>query len=272
MPSRLTLGELWAVPTALRILLLLRLCEAAETDQDKIGQESPLTGGDGDATVVAGCIISLRTVATLNWADFVERTSSVERHLRKDPSGFYQRMDFSTRDRYRKAVEQIARRTACEQQEVAQAALELAQRTNHGRDGPHTRHVGYYLIDGGRSLLKEAVGYRRSLANKMLRRLRGHRAGLYLGAIMGLATWGSVALLEGLLAENIDLAVCIAAAIIALIPLLSVSSGAVNFLLSLRYPPGCCQNWIFPTAFRPNTSPLSSCPCFWAARRTLLKI
>ena len=231
--TRLTLGELWAIPTALRITLLTQLCEAAEISQKKAKQGIEFTDNYGDATVVAGCITSLRTVATFNWPDFVEKTSAVEHALIRDPSGFYRRMDFSTRDRYRGRVEQITKRTASEQWEVAQAALQLAQRAERNKDSAHRQHIGYYLIDKGLQQLEDAVNYRPPLTEHLKRRLRKHTAELYLFAIVGLAVLGSIALMVGLLADGASAVVGIVAACIALIPLLSVSSGTVNFLVSV---------------------------------------
>jgi len=235
--TRLTLGELWAIPIALRITLLTRLCETAELHQKNAKQSLEYAENDDDVTVLVGCITSLRTVATFNWRDFVEQTSTVERYLGQDPSGFYRRMDFDTRDRYRATVEKIARRSNLEQWEVAQAAIHLASQAKSNQDRSHRQHIGYYLIDKGRWQLEDAVNYRSSLTEQVKRRLHGHVAGLYLSAIVGLAAWGSIALMVGLLADNAGPIVSVAAGMIAMIPLLSVSSGAVNFLASVMVPP-----------------------------------
>lgn len=235
--TRLTLGELWAIPIALRIMVLTRLCEAAEIAHKDSKKDIELATGGAGTTAVAGCVASLRTLATFNWPDFVERASVVEHALRQDPSGFYHRLDFSTRDHHRGVVEQIAKRTAIEQFEVAQAALKLAQQAERKKDSAHRQHVGYYLIDKGRQQLEDAVDYRPSPLERLTRPLRKHRAGLYLLAIAGLALLGSAALVVALRADESSLVVSVAVGLIALIPLLSVSSGAVNFIASLLIPP-----------------------------------
>ena len=48
--------------------------------------------------------------------------SVVERTLREDPAGIHGRQDFSTRDRYRHAIEALARRTTASEQEIARKA------------------------------------------------------------------------------------------------------------------------------------------------------
>ena len=60
--------------------------------------------------------------------------SVVERKLREDPSGHYAGMDFATRDRYRHAVEAIAKRSPLSELEVARRAIRLA---HEGGASPH---------------------------------------------------------------------------------------------------------------------------------------
>jgi len=57
---------------------------------------------------VANCITSLRTIARLDWKDFVESQSATEKILRKDITGDYAKMTFAARDQYRHVVENIA--------------------------------------------------------------------------------------------------------------------------------------------------------------------
>src|SRR5687767_7466416 len=61
----------------------------------------------GDQVSMANSIGSLRLLGAMDWREFVEATSVVERSLRADP--VYGAMDFATRDRYRHAVEKIAK-------------------------------------------------------------------------------------------------------------------------------------------------------------------
>jgi len=241
-PSRdsadhLTLGELWAVPIALRISLLWRLCEAADLSQTEIRDPDSAPDQSVDVSVIAGCISSLQTVATYDWPTFVERCSVVERTLTEDPAKKYTCMDFASRDRYRGEIERIADRSELDQERVAKAAITLAQSAKQESQCAHRQHVGYYLIDEGRQQLEIAVRYRVSFTHWCKRQLRAQKDGLYLLSIVGLAGWGSITLLFALLADDVSVSVSVAAAVIALIPLLSVSSGAVNFLLSLSVAP-----------------------------------
>lgn len=232
--TRLTLGELWAIPTALRITLLTELCEAAELYQT-LGSDNSDT--EADVTIIAGCIASLQTVASFDWPSFVERCSLVEHTLCQDPHSVYQQMDFPSRDYYRGEVERIAERSTAEQWQVAEAALQLAQRDHPDPQWLHRQHVGYYLIDDGQRELESTLNYQPSLAERFQRRLRTHTATIYLASIIGLAIFGSTVLLVALLSDNANWTMSITAAFVALIPLLSVSSGIVNFLTSLWVAP-----------------------------------
>ena len=49
--------------------------------------------------------------------------SVVEQTLREDPGGVYAAMDFATRDRYRHAVEAIAKRSPLSECDVARKAV-----------------------------------------------------------------------------------------------------------------------------------------------------
>ena len=99
---------------------------------------------EADQVSIGNCINSLNSLRLLgatDWRRFVEEMSVVERRLAEDPADVYRAMDFATRDRYRHAVEEIAKGSALEEEAVAGAAVELARRGT-GR----TAHAGDYLI------------------------------------------------------------------------------------------------------------------------------
>ncbi len=135
---------------------------------------------------ISNSIGSLRSLGAIDWRDFVEGASGVERELVKDPAGVYSSMDFGTRDRYRHVVESVARRCSRSEAEVAQLAIGLA--TNDAA----RNHVGWFLVGGGRSRLEHAAGVRHPVWASLRRRSRALALPLYLGAIAGLTallTW-----------------------------------------------------------------------------------
>jgi len=72
-----------------------------------------------DQVSVSHTINSLRLLGALDWREFVEAMSQVEQTLRLDPPGVYGKMDFITRDRYRRSVEAISRHSQLGESEVA---------------------------------------------------------------------------------------------------------------------------------------------------------
>ncbi|HUH59626.1 MAG TPA: glucoamylase family protein [Candidimonas sp.] len=134
---------------------------------------------------IANSIGSLRFIGAMDWKNFVESLSVIEKILGEDPSGIYAHQDFATRDRYRSVIEQVARGGTCDEMAVARQAIVLAKAVFAQRGG-HERsaHVGYYLIDRGRPHLERAVGCRLSLKTRLKRVGRHVRLPLYLGPIL----------------------------------------------------------------------------------------
>ena len=113
-----------------------------------------------DQVSVGNSITSLRFLSSHDWRTFVAEQSLVENTLRGDPAGAYANMDFATRDRYRHAVEAIARRSNCSEYEVADRAIQLARAEAAIGLHPREAHVGYFLIDRGRPALERLVHMR----------------------------------------------------------------------------------------------------------------
>ena len=137
-----------------------------------------------DQVSLSNSIGSLRFLGAMDWREFVETMSDVEKTLRSDPCGVYGMMDFSTRDRYRHAVEKIARSSRRSESEVALEAIRLAREVA-ARDTCDDRaaHVGFYLIDAGLRRLEGTVQVRRSPLEGLRRVGRESPLLFYLGMI-----------------------------------------------------------------------------------------
>ncbi len=120
-----------------------------------------LVQADGQAQAanqvsLGNSIVSLRFLGSNDWRVFVEKHSLVEHVLREDQ--VYAKMDFGTRDRYRHAVEAVAKQGRFSEVEVARKAIHLAQTAEKDGSTSATNrqsHVGYYLIDHGRGQLEK---------------------------------------------------------------------------------------------------------------------
>ncbi len=110
---------------------------------------------------ISNSIGSLRFLEAMDWREFVETMSLVDQTLREDPANVYGRMDFPTRDRYRHAVEKIAKFSRLSEVEVARLAIRLANEGAAGKGGEDRRaHVGFYLIDRGSAELERMAQVR----------------------------------------------------------------------------------------------------------------
>ena len=151
-----------------------------------------------DQLAIGNAFTSLRRLIQLDWKKVFEQLSCVEHVLRKDPSGVYPEMDFSTRDNYRQVIEEFSQRSGRDEQELAQSAVDMAEEGREGsRDKGDISQVGYYLVGEGRSEFAHRIGCNESIRCRLNFWIRTHHCSLYLT---------SVALLTGLF---VSLAGCV---------------------------------------------------------------
>ena len=133
-----------------------RLAESGLTIAQLVQSENQQQAAD--QVSISNSIGSLRVLGAMDWREFVESMSTVEQTLLQDPGGVYGRMDFATRDRYRHATEDIAKKSHLTEAQVARMALELARAGAETDEDGSGAHVGFYLVDKGLALLKPAAG------------------------------------------------------------------------------------------------------------------
>jgi cyclic beta-1,2-glucan synthetase len=111
-----------------------RLSESSLTIEQLVQSENQQQAAD--QVSVGNSINSLRFLGTMDWRRFVETMSPVEHALLQDPPAVYGRMDFASRDRYRHAVERMAKVSALSEVEIAGKAVHLAreQARQHGAE------------------------------------------------------------------------------------------------------------------------------------------
>src|SRR5688572_6201901 len=134
---------------------------AAGTSAEELVRAEHQRQGAANVTV-RNVITSLRVMATFDWREFFESVSLVDRILRAESE--FGTMDFATRDRYRKAIEDLARGSKQSEMDVARAALTLVR-----AHAPAVEDPGYFLISRGRPRLEESLGYRLRLRQHLVR-------------------------------------------------------------------------------------------------------
>ncbi len=189
-----------------------------------------------DQVSVSNSIGSLRFLGAMDWREFVETMSAVERVLREDSAGTYGRMEFATRDDYRHVIEAVARRSDLAEDAVARKALELASAAGPD-DDDRRAHVGYYLVDRGLPRLEEAVGARLSPLAR-LRRAAGQRPLLfYLGAITMLSAGLAAAVLKAAQVHEWEIWVAGLVGTLTLLAASQLAVAMVNWLTTLTATP-----------------------------------
>ena len=180
--ATLTIAELWALPTMLRLAVLFGLIDSLRAAGLLSEHHAPAPQAAAELGLggIERAVRSLRWIADIDWKDFFKRTSRVEAVLQGDPAKVYARMDFATCDQYRKAVEELAWATSTSEETVATRAVALAKaQAGAGREG----HVGFFLVDAGRLTLERALDYTPSLRSRVGRLLERRPTAAYLSAL-----------------------------------------------------------------------------------------
>jgi cyclic beta-1,2-glucan synthetase len=121
-----------------------------------------------DNMTARNIILSMRAISAFEWPQFVENASLVDEHLRAHDG--YGTMDFLTRDRYRHAIESLAKRSPHSEVEIARRVIDKVQRAQEQFTAdPRQSEPGYYLIGGGRYGFEHEVGFRPSFKQWLLR-------------------------------------------------------------------------------------------------------
>lgn len=228
----LSIGELWALPAFVILAETRHLIDAGEALLQRLqaGEDEE----HGRVERIAGGVVSLRTLMSHDWRLSFERLSVVERALRDDPAEAYAAMDFESRDRYRRAVEELARRSRPDEATVARRCLALAQAESaDARRG----HVGYWLVGGGRALAEREVGYRPGPGRHLLDLARSRPGTSYCLLVLLLA--GLALALPALYLAHHEAAPWLAATVLALltIPALGLAVTLANGLVTRILPP-----------------------------------
>ena len=171
-----------------------RLADSGYTTEQLVLDEGQLQAAEQIS--VGNSITSLRFLSVHDWPQFVAKQSLVEQTLIRDPSKVYEFMDFQTRNRYRHAVEAIAKRSKVSEFDVAFRAIQLAENEPANNPSSRMRHVGYYLIDQGRPVLERLVQMRLNTSVVIDKFRRAFPLSIYMIAIFLFAFFGTLGLLR----------------------------------------------------------------------------
>ena len=104
---------------------------------------------------MANCITTMKELGRVDFLAIFEKINGVEEILKKDPANIYEKMDYKTKEYYRNAIQEIAKKTKISELYIAKKALELAIQEKEQKE--KKAHVGYFLIDKGKEQLYESL-------------------------------------------------------------------------------------------------------------------
>ncbi|MBG0810005.1 glycosyl transferase [Methylosinus sp. H3A] len=135
---------------------------------------------------VRNVITSMRLISDIDWVGLFESVSLVDERLRADSN--FAAMDFSTRNLYRSAIEQLARGSSSSELEIADHALKAARAaaaaTDDSAEAARVGDPGYHLIAKGRRALERTIAFRPSPQLQFSRFNIRLGIGGYVGAIL----------------------------------------------------------------------------------------
>ena len=109
---------------------------------------------------MGNCITSIKTLQRINFLEIFEKINGVEEILNRDPAGIYEHMEYKTKEYYRNAIKEISKKTKMSEIYISKKAIELCNKNK--LDTKH-RHIGYYLIDEGKTDLYEKLEYKEKI-------------------------------------------------------------------------------------------------------------
>jgi cyclic beta-1,2-glucan synthetase len=163
-----------------------QLAEQGASIEDLVQRVQQRQGASN--VTVRNVITSMRLISDVDWADFFESVSLVDASLRAGSA--FASMDFSTRNMYRSAIEQLARRSGHSEQDVTEKALSASRAaTPEPSSALVARHSdpGYRLIGGGRMAFEREIGFRPPLRHRLRRCASRLGIGGYIIAMVAVA-------------------------------------------------------------------------------------
>ncbi|MCR4283122.1 MAG: glycosyltransferase family 2 protein, partial [Bauldia sp.] len=253
--SPLTIAELWTLPTMLRLACLETLIAAFARLIPELKPPFDLSPSAAapasleDTECVSRSIANLTVLSSIPWKDFFDQTSRVEAILRTDPAGFYRQMDFATRDRYRKVVEELAHGSKRNEPDVASYVVAKART---GLASQPRDLFGHWLVGDGREQLEAELGCHPPARVVWNRRLLRHAPILYAGALAAASVGALLLPAFYLAAEGASLPVWLLGIAVAAVPASVLGVTAVNWIVTLIAPPRLLPKLDFKDGIPPD--------------------
>ncbi|MBV9300570.1 MAG: glycosyl transferase [Acidobacteriaceae bacterium] len=266
----LRLFELSAMIPALKLVLLSTLADRGWKAFDAFRAQ----GLNAPSFQIGVIITSLRFLGEVDWKETLEQLSLLHRTLLLDPAGVYQRMEFESRENYRRLIAKVAAHSDVSEFELARLAIDAAREASrrpmnprsNGRD-PNSDvlrerlpHVGYYLLDptGSRDLFSR-IGYRPSPGARLQRFLRTYPDEVYIIGIEAMTLITVVVLIMSLVRTHSGLGL-IVSALLLIFPATQAAVEVMNYLVTSILTPHALPKIDFSKGVDPSCATIVAIP------------
>lgn len=180
---------------------------------------------------IGNAIMSLKKIATIDWNDLFESLSITEKILRKDPSNIYSKMDYKSREYYRRIVNGYAHKFHVHETYVANKAIELSRACYDNGFEDRKCHVGYYIVGKGKLELLNSLPIKRKITKV------GYNLSSYLLPIFLLTALLSLVFAFYSYKKSLNIFISIVVFITALIPMSDISISLINWCFIRKVSP-----------------------------------
>ncbi len=178
---------------------------------------------------VRNIITSMRYVSDVNWENWFDGVSLVDRELREKSD--FGEMDFPSRTLYRTAVEELSRGSAHDELEVTHMTLARVALASDN-DSAARRDPGYFLIGPGRRGFEQHLKFKPPVLRRVRTTLKSAGLAGYASAIFLVTLAVLWTLLGKVFTPETSTLLLIALAIAALLPLVETAISVVNFAVT----------------------------------------
>lgn len=217
---------------------------------------------------VANIVTSMRLLSSLNWRDFIESLSLVDRILERDP--VYKQLDFQTRDRYRHVIETISKKTGTLEIEIADEVVIMAEnaRVQNPNDAKQA-HVGYYLIDKGLKKLSLDLNHKQPFFSNITYTNRNIS---YFGLILLFLVLIISIPMKYAADHGANSWTLFGIALLVLIPCSELALGLTNYMLTHLVHPKNLPKLDLSKGIPDNAKTIVIIPCMLSGKKTVLEL
>jgi cyclic beta-1,2-glucan synthetase len=262
----LDMSELWTLVPVLTLVLLEQIAERGHALlQDPSGSYG-----------IQELICSLRGIRQTSWKVLIEPLILFDHILRQDPAGAYSRMDYESRDLYRKKLVNLADHSDSSELEVASEVLGLARGAENPNDDPRMTlrrsHVGTYLLAEGTPLLERKIDFHPPVAQRLHSFLRAYPDECYLLGIMMFTVVIVLSVVALLTAPSTSLGLVLLCVLAVLLPSSQSAIQIMNYRITQLLPPEILPKLDFSDGLPPECVTLVSIPTLLLSRKQVHKL